>query len=124
MQVGMHKRVGAMRMCIGAGMVCYAGIRCTMQCVLCRTGRQDGVRMQGMRYANMRYVIKDTNSTKIKANWGKNGAKRAENRGIVDILYEGFRKCFVNCKFTFYNILSSYYKKLKISKTRKNSSKM
>lgn len=54
----------------------------------------------------------------------KNGAKRAENRGIVDILYEGFRKCFVNCKFTFYITLSSYYKKVKIGKTRKNHSKM
>ena len=54
----------------------------------------------------------------------KNGAKRAENRGVVDILYEGFRKCFVNCKFTFYITLSSYYKKVKISKTRKNHSKM
>ena len=54
----------------------------------------------------------------------KNGGKRAENRGIVDILYDGFRKCFVNCKFTFYITLSSYLKKVKIPKTRKNHSKM
>ena len=27
-------------------------------------------------------------------------------RGIVVILYDGFRKCFVNCKFTFYITLS------------------
>ena len=54
----------------------------------------------------------------------KNGAKRAENRGIVDILYEGFRKSFENCKFTFYITLSSYLKKVKIPKTRKNHSKM
>ena len=54
----------------------------------------------------------------------KNGAKRAKNRGIVDILYDGFRKCFVNCKFTFYITLSSYLKKVKIPKTCKNHSKM
>ena len=54
----------------------------------------------------------------------KNGAEMAENRGSEYILYDGFRKCFVNCKFTFYITLSSYYKKLKISKTRKNNSKM
>lgn len=58
------------------------------------------------------------------AKMGKNGAKRAENRGSGDILYDGFRKCFVNCKFTFYITLSSYLKKVKIPKTRKNHSKM
>lgn len=78
----------------------------------------------GMCYANMRYVIRNADSTKIKANCGKNVAKRAENRGIVDILYDGFRKCFVNCKFTFYITLSSYLKKLKIRKTSKSHSKM
>ena len=68
--------------------------------------------------AGMRYAAGEACKT------GKNGAKRAENRGIVDILYDGFRKCFVNCKFTFYITLSSYLKKVKIPKTRKNHSKM
>ena len=55
---------------------------------------------------------------------GKNGLIKPIFRGIVDILYDGFRKCFVNCKFTFYITLSSYLKKVKIPKTRKNHSKM
>ena len=54
----------------------------------------------------------------------KNGLIKPIFRGIVDILYDGFRKCFVNCKFTFYITLSSYLKKVKIPKTRKNHSKM
>lgn len=54
----------------------------------------------------------------------KNGLIKPIFGGIVDILYDGFRKCFVNCKFTFYITLSSYYKKVKISKTSKNHSKM
>ena len=54
----------------------------------------------------------------------KNWAKSLQNRGIVNILYDGFRKCFVNCKFTFYITLSSYLKKVKIPKTSKNHSKM
>ena len=54
----------------------------------------------------------------------KNGRRSLQFRGIVDILYDGFRKCFVNCKFTFYITLSSYLKKVKIPKTRKNHSKM
>ena len=54
----------------------------------------------------------------------KNGLIKPIFRGIVDILYDGFRKCFVNCKFTFYITLSSYLKKVKIPKTCKNHSKM
>ena len=54
----------------------------------------------------------------------KMGLKRAENRGVSVILYDGFRKCFVNCKFTFYITLSSYLKKVKIPKTCKSNSKM
>lgn len=86
--------------------------------------------MQGMRYANMlkqanmRYIIRNADSTEIKGFFMKNGLIKPVFGGIVDILYEGFRNAFVNCKFTFYNILSSYYKKLKISKTRKSHSKM
>lgn len=99
-------QVGAMQKCD----VCYM---CATQCMLCGTGRRDGVRMQGMRYA-----------AGEACKMGRNGAERAENRGIVDILYDGFRKCFVNCKFTFYITLSSYYKKPKIPKTSKRHSKM
>lgn len=58
------------------------------------------------------------------AKWAKIALKMAENRGVSVILYDGFRKCFVNCKFTFYIILSSYLKKVKIPKTRKRHSKM
>lgn len=113
-----------MRICMHTGMVCYAGI--CAQCNVCYAGRAGGTECgcRCMCYANMRYVIRNADSTKIKANCGKNVAKRAENRGIVDILYDGFRKCFVNCKFTFYITLSSYLKKLKIRKTRKSHSKM
>lgn len=96
-----------------------------------RAGRRDGVQVRGMCYglhtgnvgnlvAMVVWQILAGEACKL----GKNGAERAENRGIEDILYDGFRKCFVNCKFTFYNILSSYYKKVKISKIRKNHSKM
>ena len=54
----------------------------------------------------------------------KNGLIKPIFGGSEDILYDGFRKCFVNCKFTFYNIFTSYYKKVKIRKTSKNRSKM
>ena len=83
-------------------------------------------RSAGARYALRKYVLCSTvYEIVLKAcKRGKNVAKRAENRGIVDILYDGFRKCFVNCKFTFYITLSSYLKKVKIPKTRKNHSKM
>ena len=54
----------------------------------------------------------------------KNGPIKPIFGGSGDILYDGFRKCFVNCKFTFYITLSSYLKKVKILKTRKKHSKM
>ncbi len=54
----------------------------------------------------------------------KNELEKPVFGGSEDILYDGFRKCFVNCKFTFYITLSSYLKKVKIPKTRKNHSKM
>ena len=60
----------------------------------------------------------------IKGKWAKMAGEACKIGGIVDILYDGFRKCFVNCKFTFYITLSSYLKKVKIPKTRKNHSKM
>ena len=71
------------------------------------------MQVQGMRYA-----------AGEACKMGKNAMKCLQNRGMLDILYDGFRKCFVNCKFTFYITLSSYYKKVKISKTRKSHSKM
>lgn len=55
---------------------------------------------------------------------GKNGLEKPVFGGVSVILYDGFRKSFVNCKFTFYITLSSYYKKPKIPKTRKHHSKM
>lgn len=70
------------------------------------------------------YVIAMQDSAKISGILSENGRLSLQNRGIVDILYDGFRKCFVNCKFTFYITLSSYYKKVKISKIRKRHSKM
>ena len=81
---------------------------------------QDG---QAGRSAGTWYALCDYAMQRLQ-NGGKNGRQSLQNRGIVDILYEGFRKCFVNCKFTFYITLSSYYKKVKIRKTRKNHSKM
>ena len=68
--------------------------------------------------ANMRYAAGEA------CKMAKNVLIKPIFRGIVDILYDGFRKCFVNCKFTFYITLSSYLKKVKIPKTRKNHSKM
>ena len=53
----------------------------------------------------------------------KNGLIKPVFRGVSVILYDGFRKCFVNCKFTFYITLSSYLKKVKIPKTRKTAVK-
>lgn len=107
-----------------AGMVCYAGI-----CALCNVryaGRAGGTecvcKVCAMQICTNRQVCAMQQAKPAKRM--RNSIKRAENRGIVDILYEGFRKCFVNCKFTFYITLSSYYKKVKISKTRKNHSKM
>ena len=69
-----------------AGMVCYAGICvCYMMrygYVLCGTGRRDGVRVHGMRYAimseraSMRYAAgEDCKMVEI-------ALKRAENRGM------------------------------------------
>lgn len=104
------------------GMLCR--YLCAMQCMLCGTGRRDGVRMQGMRYANMSGRASMRYAAGEACKRVEIAPKRAENRGIVDILYDGFRKCFVNCKFTFYITLSSYLKKLKIRKTRKSHSKM
>ena len=100
----------------GAGMVCYADI--WVQVSVRYAGRAGGTegKLVAM-VARGKYWQKSRQRD-------ENGAKRAENRGVVDILYEGFRKCFVNCKFTFYITLSSYYKKVKISKTSKNHSKM
>ena len=79
------------------------------------------MQVRGMRYADM----------SGRANMGrnqvilcKNGLEKPVFGGSEDILYDGFRKCFVNCKFTFYITLSSYYKKLKIPKIRKKHSKM
>lgn len=88
--------------------------------------------MQGMRYAityrkhmaNLVAMVAGQILASEACKLMKNGLIKPVFRGIVDILYEGFRNAFVNCKFTFYNILSSYYKKLKISKTSKNHSKM
>ena len=91
------RQVGAMRICLGAGM---------------------------MRYANMRERAGMCYAAGEACKMGKNGLIKPIFRGIVDILYDGFRKCFVNCKFTFYITLSSYLKKVKIPKTRKNHSKM
>lgn len=68
-------------------------------------------------------VAMETQQEKL-AKMVKNGRRSLQNRGIVVILYDGFRKCFVNCKFTFYITLSSYLKKVKTPKTRKNHSKM
>lgn len=46
------------------------------------------------------------NTGRKQVNLGKNGLIKPIFRGIEDILYDGFRKCFVNCKFTFYITLS------------------
>lgn len=110
---GMHSQVGAMRICLGAGMVG------AMQCTLCGTGRRDGVQMHDMHYTIMRrngQQIEQQRANLVAmvareywaemGSFGQKWAKRAENRGIAVILYDGFRKCFVNCKFTFYNTLS------------------
>lgn len=108
-----------------------AGIVCAMQCMLCGTGRRDGVQMQGMRYGlhtgnigNLVAMVAGQILASEACKTMKNGRRSLQNRGIVDILYDGFRKCFVNCKFTFYITLSSYLKKVKIRKTRKRHRKM
>lgn len=107
----------------------YAGMswcRYWMHYAMCAMRDGQAGRSAGTRYAQI-MLCKDckcANMCVLCLILMKNGIKRAENGGIVDILYDGFRKCFVNCKFTFYNILSSYYKKLKTRKTRKNRSKM
>ena len=100
----MHRRVGAMRKCD----VCRYGMLCNVRCA--------GM----MRYAMLCLQI----LAEIKGKMMKNGRRSLQNRGVSVILYDGFRKCFVNCKFTFYITLSSYLKKVKIPKTRKNHSKM
>ena len=108
MQAGMCRRVGA-GVQVLCGYVCVQ-VRCAMQ--IC---------------ANGRYVLCNAMPANMGRNQGKmmeNGRRSLQNRGIVDILYDGFRKCFVNCKFTFYITLSSYLKKVKIPKTSKNHSKM
>jgi hypothetical protein len=51
-------------------------------------------------------MLKGNDRAEIKGFLMKNSPEGAENRGIVVILYNGFRNVFVNCKFTFYNILS------------------
>ena len=95
--------------------VCYAGMSVCRYCMLCRylcagmvcyAGRAGGTEC-GCRVCATYYAMQSLQR-------GENGRQSVENRGIVDILYDGFRKCFVNCKFTFYITLSSYYKKVKI----------
>ena len=113
-----------MQVCMLCVVVCtgrYAQAgRCYADMFVCRYGMLCSIHKQ----ANMRCVVRCMQIVLKACKMGKNGAKRAENRGIVDILYDGFRKCFVNCKFTFYITLSSYLKKVKIPKTSKNHSKM
>ena len=120
MQVCMHRRAGAMRKCdacrycalcryLCAGTMRYAGRAGGTEC-RCNVGA-----MQICAGANMGVVC-----TILM----KNGRRSLQNRGVSVILYDWFRKCFVNCKFTFYITLSSYLKKVKIPKTRKNHSKM
>ena len=113
---------------------CYAEVRGMLYDVLCNVRCAGTMRYAGRaggtecgcngalcNYAGWaRYVLCSRRSLQMMKNW----AKSLQNRGIVNILYDGFRKCFVNCKFTFYITLSSYLKKVKIPKTSKNHSKM
>ena len=119
----MCRQVGAMRKCDVCYMMRYAMRAVQVWCAMLdgQAGRSADAMV---RYANMLDGQGMCYAAGEACKTGKNGAKKAENRGIVDILYDGFRKCFVNCKFTFYITLSSYLKKVKIPKTRKNHSKM
>ena len=92
-----------------------------MQCGLCRYGTlRKYVRTGRYALCSRRGLQMGVLCTILVKNW----LIKPIFLGIVDILYDGFRKCFVNCKFTFYITLSSYLKKVKIPKTRKNHSKM
>ena len=109
MQCVMHRQVGAMRICLGAGMVCYAG--------------QVGGTEEDARYALCDYVQETGDyAQKTEGKSGSNDSKGILGRkclilmknglikpifgGMLDMIYNGFRKCFVNCKFTFYITLS------------------
>ena len=117
-----------MREWMHTGMVCYAQVSvyviCATDYALCGTGRRDGVRVRCMRYEDMRRCNTVANMGRNQGILMKNGLIKPIFGGSEDILYDGFRKCFVNCKFTFYITLSSYLKKVKIPKIRKNHSKM
>ena len=120
MQVGMHRRVDAMRKCN----VCRYDALCNVHCagMMRYAGRAGGTECRCKVCAMQ--ICAGANMGVVCTILMKNGRRSLQNRGVSVILYDGFRKCFVNCKFTFYITLSSYLKKVKIPKTRKNHSKM
>jgi hypothetical protein len=85
-----------------------------MLCNVCYVGRAGGTEedflvrttQYGQEQAIMHYAKGYGNIGRRSLNLMKNWLIKPIFRGIVVILYDGFRKCFVNCKFTFYITLS------------------
>ena len=86
-----------------------------VQVCRCYAGRVGGTE-EDARYALCRYAQKTEGKSGSNDSKGilgvlclilmKNGLIKPIFRGMLDMIYNGFRKCFVNCKFTFYITLS------------------